>query len=291
MGRRLNRSQTLRYLANQFLAGLPDDGLTSPRADLSTSLVRQWLTNDDHATLFIGDEQHYLRPSIKSEDSAAIDGNRVGAGSWFRQIMRDWEVDEPTLREGIRQLNIGQSATVENRRGEFLRLWVRAKERSRGVEPLSKSLQRPAAARRDLAKIARDQVDDVFEGGLDPTIRGELVGSIVRQWTANDGHALILTPSAKVQFIVRPKADGGTDVIQKRLDSNLPQKLGSCGVPADDLPYFLHAINLGQAVEVTDESGRRVRVEVDPVNATVGMRLVLARPADRHTLRIDDLDQ
>src|SRR5262245_2772283 len=107
MAGKLNRSQTLRYLANQFLANLPDDALTSPRDDLATSLVRQWLTNDDHATLFIRDEQHYLRPSIRSENKAAIDGRREDAGSWFRQMMRDWEVDDAALREGIRQLNIG----------------------------------------------------------------------------------------------------------------------------------------------------------------------------------------
>lgn len=289
MERKLSWSQTLRYLADQFVARLADEVLTSPRVDLSTSLVRQWLTNDRHATLFLGDEQHYLRAEVKDETTVGLTGEPEDARGWFRRVERDWRIDPDAWADAIRQLNVAQSAVVETRDGGYVRLRVDARNRTHGVEPLTRSLQHPPQPDRDLPKFARDALEDLFGSGLDPARLDELVAVVVRQWQAHDGHALVVGPSAKAQFNLVLRPDGGTDLGVRRLRTNLPAKLLRCGILPDELTHYLHAINLGQPVEVTLEDGRLARVVLEPETANVGMDLVARPPEASHRLRFDDL--
>src|SRR5207247_1480357 len=94
---------------------------------------------DGHAALIFGPEQHYFRPAAGSGGELRFDLHRVPVDAWFRQVMREWDFGDDELAKAIRQLNIGQSARIDNRRGEFLRLWINPRERTRGIERLDPS--------------------------------------------------------------------------------------------------------------------------------------------------------
>jgi hypothetical protein len=62
MPTRKGNTRALRQLADDLLRSLlPEDVPDFPRQDFVTSLVRQWITYDGHATLFVGDDQVYAR--------------------------------------------------------------------------------------------------------------------------------------------------------------------------------------------------------------------------------------
>jgi hypothetical protein len=273
MARDRNRSRLLRQLAECLMAQVPEELLTSPRPDLSTSLVRQWLTYDSHATLLFGDEQHYFRPALGPGGELRYDFHPEPVGAWLRQCMRDWEFGADELGTAIRHLNLGQSAPIENRRGEFLRMWVNPQERSKGIERLGPHPPPGAPPERNYAKFARDQIEALFGEHIGKLEKEDLAAALVRQWALHDGHALILTPKAKFHIVVTPVPDG-TQMTVRTLTTGFPQKLLDCGLAPEEIPPLLHLLNLGLTPEVTDEHGRRCQLLTDPKNAEVRMREV-----------------
>jgi hypothetical protein len=288
MAREQSRSQVLRNLADAFLATVSDDDLTSSRAELATSLVRQWITNNSRAVLYLGEKAHFLRVEFDGSRAELYDNVKPNASVWFRQDMRDWEIDEDVYREGIRQLNIGQSAIIENRRGEYLRLWVNPE--GRGIEALSKSLMMPPGAvpMRDFSKLARDRLEEILGSDVDAQTREELVASIVGQWARHGGRAIIVVSNAEFQFTVRPSTDG-TELLVTESPTDIPEMLRSIGVGVDELQHLFRAINLGHIVEFTDRQGQRSRIKADPVNGIVAIERDLPPTRHQHNLRFDDL--
>lgn len=273
MARDPQRSRRLRQLADRLLAGVPDELLTSPRAELATSLVRQWQTYDDHATLVLGGEQHYFKAAVDSGDELQVGHFRVDAAVWFAQCARDHDLDEGQLREAVRQLNVGQSAEVRNRRGEPLRLWANPKDRQKGIEALNPRAPAPGTAP-DYAKVARSAVESVAGATPGAGAKEELAASLVRQWAAADGHAVLLTPKAKLHIIAAPQPGGLVSVETRTLATSLPRKLRSCGLTDEGVARLLRLVNLGQAPVVTDEQGRRCQVRVDPRSAEVWLEVI-----------------
>lgn len=272
MARDRNRSLLLRQLAESLIAQVPEELLTSPRPDLSTSLVRQWLTYDGHATLIIGNEQHYFHPAPGPGGELRFDFHRAPVDAWLRQCMREWDCDDDEWVRAIRQLNLGQSAQIETRRGEFLRLWIDPKDRSKGVERLGANPPAAAPGQRNFTAVAQRQIETIFEqiGDLE---KADLIAALLRQWALHDGHALILTPKAKFHIVVTLIPEG-IHVTTKTLKTSLPEKLLRCGLAPEDIPPFLHVLNLGLTPEVIDERGRRCRTLTDPKNAKVYMNEV-----------------
>src|SRR5947209_19936988 len=111
------RTRFLRQVAAWILAQEPLNRLTNPcRDDLITSLVRQWLTYQRQATLVSREEQYYV---ILIEDRNEIQGVNVEpfpASAWWEGCMRDWHFDQDQLEDALCQLNMGQSAELENRK-------------------------------------------------------------------------------------------------------------------------------------------------------------------------------
>lgn len=272
MARDRNRSLWLRQLADTLMAQVPEAVLTSPRPDLSTSVVRQWLTYDGHATLIFGADQHYLRPAHGPGGEARFDCHLVPVDAWLRKCMSEWDCSNEVLVRAIRQLNLGQSAQVENRRGEYLRLWVNPKDRSKGIERLGPTPPAAAPGERNLAAVARHQIETLFEH-LGEREKEDLAAALVRQWALHDGHALLLTPKAKVHIVVT-LVPQGTEMTTRTLATSLPQKLLNCGLAPEDIPPLLHVLNLGLPLEVTDERGCRCQILTDPKNARVYMNEV-----------------
>src|SRR5437870_5273004 len=106
MGKRKFNSRALRRLAEELfqrVAGneeFPDD----ERADFVTSLVRQWITYDGNAALFLGDRQVYLvlgrtplgNPCVVPEP---------GLHGWVRELTGDWKVSPDDIPDILDQLN------------------------------------------------------------------------------------------------------------------------------------------------------------------------------------------
>lgn len=282
MARDPHRSRLLRKLAEQLLAQVPKELLTSSRADLSTSLVRQWLTCDGHATLIFGQQQHYLRPALGPGDELRFDLQPVSLAPWLRHCMVDWELGEEEMRRAIRQLNLGQAAQIENRKGDLLRLWVDPQKRSKGIELLKSSQPTQASPGRDYIKLARHQIETLFGKRIAATDKEDLVAALVRQWASHNHHALILAPQAKFHIVLTPEPDGGTKITTKTLKTSLPRKLRDCGLSPEEVLHFIHLLNLGLTPEITDEQGRRCLVRTDPINADVIMNEIV-RPPGPHS--------
>jgi len=190
MQQRKINSRALRQLALNLLQQIAgDDEIPEgEREDVATSLVRQWITYDGSATLFVGEQQVYLDLGRTPLGNPCVVPEPALQG-WMRQLTQDWKVSPDDLPEILDQLNRGQSAEVVNGDGVPLRLWVNPKERSKGVEPLVKETI-PAGMKRDYFKIATTVLEQQFGEGLDPEEMDELARSpsgASWRWGSPDG--------------------------------------------------------------------------------------------------------
>lgn len=155
MARKNTYSCVMRQLAEELFQRIAFDlGFEDEQRDeIVTSLVRQWVTYDGHATLFLGDRQCYLDIARTPLGKPVVVPEPALRG-WTRQLIEDWKVDPEDLPGMFEQLNRGQSAEVINIAGMPLRLHVDPKERSRGVEPLVQE-KVPEGFQKDYRRIAR----------------------------------------------------------------------------------------------------------------------------------------
>jgi hypothetical protein len=124
-------SRALRQLAEDLVQRIGEEYplREDEQRDLATSLVRQWITYDGHATLFVGGQQVYLilgktplgRPRIVPETELL---------DWEHQLTERWHIAAQDLPGVFAQLNRGQSAEVTNAEGVLLRLWVYPREKT-----------------------------------------------------------------------------------------------------------------------------------------------------------------
>jgi hypothetical protein len=265
MRQRKVNSRALRQLALELLDRVTggDDIPESERADFATSLVRQWITYDGSATVFLGERQVYLilgrtplgKPCVVPEP--ALPG-------WVRQLTRDWKISPDDLPEVLDQLNRGQRAEVVNGDGVPLRLWVNPREKSQGVEPLAKRDIRPGR-KRDYCKIAATELEQQFGEGLDPEEMDELAWSVAKQWQQHDGYAcLFLDGHQQLHFHLNEQGDGSCKVVASRLSVDLATALSALGLPPEALPELTTRINLGQEVEFRDGHGTPCVLWHDP---------------------------
>jgi hypothetical protein len=257
MQQRKFNSHALRQLAEEILHAIAEaeEIPESEQEDLATSLVRQWITYDGRATLFVGEHQVYLvlgttplgKPSLVAEPSLP---------GWMNRLREDWKIRPDDLPEVINQLNRGQSAEVVNSDGVPLRVWVNPKERSRGVEPLVKQDPRPGR-KRDYGKIATSTLERQFGDGLDREERDELACSLAKQWQRHEGHACLFIDShQQLHFKLTEHGDGTCDVVARILSVDLESALcSSLGFPPEALADLIVQINLGQEVEFCDKQG------------------------------------
>ena len=265
MPRKNTNSRALRRLAEELLHRIADDFELpdDERDDLAISLVRQWITYDGSATVFVGDQQVYLvlgrtplgKPVVVPEP--ALPG-------WMKQLTQDWKVSPDDLPDVIDQLNRGQSAEVVNADDVPLRLWVNPKERSRGVEPLVRE-DIPPGTKRDYCKIATAELEQQLGEALDPDEMHDLACSVAKQWQQYDGHAcLFIDAHRQLAFKVNEHGDGTCDVVAGRLSVDLEPSLASCGLSPEVIPEVIARINLGQVIEFQDGKGVPSRLWHDP---------------------------
>ncbi len=253
--KRLNTA-VLRRLAEDLLWTLEEVGgvPASGREDLATSLVRQWVTYDGQACLFLGGQavSFTLGRTPLGKPRVALE---PGLPGWMSQLTRDWKIAADDLPGVLDQLNRGQSAEVTNAEGVALRLWVNPKERSRGVEPLVKRDGRGRATP-DYRKIAVNELEQQFGDGLDPEELDALARSVARQWQEHGGHAsLFLDGGRQLVLTLAEEPGGGCVVSTGRKVTGIEEMLASLGLPPEAVPEAVTRINLGQEFEFRDRDG------------------------------------
>jgi hypothetical protein len=239
--------------------GLPE----GEREDLTTSLVRQWITYDGRATLFLEGDQVYfhLEKTPLGRDRVAC---RPATASFATTLTREWRIRPEDLPEVFDQLNRGQSMEVTNEDGEPLRVWVDPGEGSYGVDALVKptgTLPRPEKYHR----IASRELEQLFAGDLPADELEELAASVTRQWLRHDGHACLF-PSPEQQFVLTltEREDGNALLEIGEAAVQLGTVLRSLGVPPELDWEVISRTNLHQDVEFEAVDGRRCRLWHDP---------------------------
>lgn len=275
--RKLN-SRALRQLAADLLedASGKFDLSLEDREGLITSLVRQWITYDGHALLFLEETKVYFHLGSSPLGRSTI-GIEPCPSNWPDVLRDDWQIGDDDLRDLLRQLNVGQSAEVVNQEGTTLRVWVDPKQRTNQVEPLSPEPRRPDA-KRDFLKIAlyvvRDQFSEVDEQQLD-----ELAHSVAKQWQQYHGQACIFLDEQRqgiFRLIERP--DGGCGTNYNVVPIQLKPLLTSLGCPEEMVGDVMIRFNLGHEVEVRDAGGEPCILWHDPEKRTVRVRPLNPRP-------------
>ncbi len=265
MSKRKFNSRALRQLAEDLIRRIAQEEEIpeGEREDLATSLVRQWITCDGSATVFVGEQQVYLALGRTPLGRPCVVPGPALPG-WLGRLREDWKVSPDDLPEVIDQLNRGQSAEVVNSDGVPLRLWVDPRERSRGVEPLVQD-NVPPGAKKDYRKIAANELEQQFGEGLGPEETDELACSVAKQWQQHGGHAcLFLDGHQQLHFKLHEHGDGSCEVVARRLSVDLGAALSPLGLPPEALPELIARINLGQEVEFRDRTGVRSRLWHDP---------------------------
>ena len=272
------KSRQLRQLAEQFLQEISDDEVLSgaDHQELATSLVRQWITYDGNATLFIGDRQIYLTLAMTSLGQLRL-VPVAGVHDWLNQVIQDWKLDTEELPEIIGQLNRGQSIEVVDHDGLPLRLCVDPKEKRNGVERLVKE-PNPPAPKRDYHKIAAGQLKQVFGSELEPEAVDELASSVVKQWQNFDGHASLFDDDQQFSFTFTEKDGGFCEVVASRSSVNVESELSSLSVRHDMITAVIFRINLGHRVEFLDTKGVPSILWHDPKTNRFMARAITSRP-------------
>jgi hypothetical protein len=274
-------SRALRRLAEALFHEAAEDPEVAEAEgeDFVTSLVRQWITYEGNATMFLDEQEVYLVLGRTPLGKPCVIPELVGHG-WVRQLTRDWKVSPDDLPDALEQLNRGQSAEVVNRDGVPLRLWVNPREKRRGVQPLVQEDLRPEVMR-DYYQIAADELEEQFGGSLEPEELDDLARSVAKQWQRHGGHAsLFLDGNRELHFQLSEYGDGTYNVAPARLNVNLERSLSSLGFSPEVLPEVLTRINLGQEIELRDRQGAPSVLWHDPMTRRLCVRKVgSAQPA------------
>jgi hypothetical protein len=262
MGKKKNKARELRRLAEEYLQHLAEESdiVLGEQEDLATSLVRQWLTYDGNATLFLGGEQLNLRLDRSPLGKLRI-LEEVAPPAGVRWLAEQWKIDPQELPDLYAQLNRGQSADVINDDGIPLRLWVNPRERSRGVESPDRP-PKPTGWKPDYRKVAAYNLWR-YSRELDPAELEQLTDSVVRQWQRYQGHACLFFQGARVTLSLTETADGSC-VTTTKTASRLEAALASYDVPPDDIPDLIVKINLAQEIEFRNSKGILCRLWHDP---------------------------
>lgn len=272
--------RAIRELAEQVLdLGHLDNAFEIERRDIVTSLTRQWLTYDGHAVFVTGKGQIHidlLGPGNSLKDVAIT---QTDDQTWFRICMRDWDFGEEEFGAILNELNLGQSAILENRRGVALRIWINPLERTKGIEPVEPEV-RGSTQRVNYRKLAHDSVEQLFHGAVTPSDLADLSTALARQWITGNGNGMIVTPDAIVRILLLPQPSGGHLVETKKGPLTIGRDLLDAGVPSSEVAGIVHRLNLGQIPEFVDRTGRRFRLVSDPANCRVHVEPTDPPPAE-----------
>jgi len=279
MPKNKNKSRVLRRIAEKVLQELADgEVLPAERYDLATSLVRQWITYDNHATLFIGEQQIYL--SLERKTAGYRLAQETHLPAWIKWLTQDWNILPEEFSDICGQLNRGQSVEVVNREGLPLRLWVNPKERSKGVEELVER-PTPTVLKRDHHKIAMRELEQLFGSGLDDDLKEELACAVAKQWQQYEGHAGIFVDLHKQFMLKLTEQDNGNCKVEiGSRQVELGPVLLSLGISEEAINEVISGINLGQEVEFQQKNGTPAVLRHNPKEQRIVVREIASPSPD-----------
>ncbi len=209
MDRKRYDPRDLRRLARDTIVKIAADAFfpESEWEDLITSLVRQWQTYDNRATLFADENrQIYLTAcdNPRGELDCAMEWKKVG----WSAFIRDWKINPADVPDILYRLNRGQGAEVIGSDGRPVQIFVDPKSRTRGVESEVKKEGVPPDRKTLFEKIAADMVEEQLEGEMEISDKGALVRSIARQWVRFGGYACIFIDERRQLALAAYRASG-----------------------------------------------------------------------------------
>ena len=130
------RQNPMRKIAENELHTVFGDGL-SPEVEneLATALVRQWTTYDGYAGV-LADQARFWWQLKKTESGYELSRSQ-NEGCVLEPFIRSRGIDPGEVPLLLHRLNVSQSAEVETIDGKRLRLFMKPKERTIGVEDLA----------------------------------------------------------------------------------------------------------------------------------------------------------
>lgn len=268
------KSHALRELAEKLVEEISErfDLSEKDRRDCPTSLVRQWITYDGHATLFLAEQQlYFVLARTPLGKTFAVPTPALTA--WSKQLTDDWKISPDDLPDIFDQLNRGQSAQVTNADGLPVRLWVDPSNQGRHVEPLVKE-NIPPGRKRDYHKIAADILESYLGPLVDADEMEKLARSVVNQWQRHEGTACLFMEGESLVFTLK-EGEAGCNVAVQSGQSHIASVLASYGIASEVIPQAIAKINLAQEIEFQDKNGvacglwhdpKERRIRVRPIN-------------------------
>jgi hypothetical protein len=125
------KSHVLRAIAASSLDKAIPRLASDAREELTTSIIRQWLTYDGHAGVFTLPIHYWFH--LEQEDGEVRVGTEVVPGSLVK-LLTPWRVLDDDLPEILWQLSVAQNATFVNADGLTVRVRADAKEHGFGVQ-------------------------------------------------------------------------------------------------------------------------------------------------------------
>lgn len=272
MAKRKVNTRALQKLAVRMIRELVGDSAIShaDRDELAAALVRQWMTYDGSAVLFIGKREHYLLLDRAWPDRCSV-SPESGPNVWLDFVQAAWKVSPEQLPDIVGRLNRGQSAEVINGDGVPVRLWVNPREKSNGVEPLVRRPVPPERPRDYYCKIAASNLSR--QPGVAPGDREAFAAWVAKQWQTFGGHAsLFLGGKQQMVLTLTEGPDGGCEIVTKILQVNLTMMLSRLGLSDTEISDAIARINVGAEFEFRDRHGFPSAVWYDP-----GKRSIVAR--------------
>jgi hypothetical protein len=256
------------------------------RDDLVTSIVRQWMTYDHHATLLL-DEHRQFYFKVETTPLGAINVSVRKSDADWTGFIDDWKIDPDDLPAIIHQINRGQGAETISIDGRPLRIYVDPQKSTCGVEPMDEET-RERPAERNYHKFADDMVRKQLGRQVPPAVKEELVLSVVNQWRQFDGHACIFIDERRLLTLsLTEQDDGGTNINARQTTNDAGNFLVSLGIPSREVSEVLERINFGKEVEFVDERGLPAILAHDPKRMRfIVTRVGAAAAADEHAANL-----
>lgn len=263
MPRKKFNSRFLRQFAEELVEQLAQEFDIHDREDITTSLVRQWITYDGHSTLFLRDQQLYFKLGNTPSGKPAL-AYEPNNPAWIKWLKEDWKLSPDDLPDIFHQLNCGQSAEVVNGDGGALRLWVEPKEGRKGVERLGENPV-PVVSKNDYyRRVAVHELEQHLGIDMDADEMDQLACSLAKQWQQYEGHASLFIEGDEQFVFTLTHTDGGCNVNATKKKVCIESLLSTFGFASDVLPDVISRINLGQEIGFQDKNGIACLLWHDP---------------------------
>lgn len=260
-----NKARELRQIAEDLIDQLKENPeIEETDFDgLPTSLVRQWMTNDGIATLFLDGNQLFftLKRSPLGALSVSVEPH---PHPWVETLMEEWDVSEDEIPNIMHQMNLGQSAEFLNQQGEKIVWWVKPKDRSSLMQKPPPANDPEIPLSEGLLNAARRSLQDCLCRGIPEEEIPTLANSVVKQWEMFDGKSAIFTEKLLIIINMSTLEDGRLTVLTDYKPINCVKILEKLGVPSNEVWMAISWLNLGKGILFKGKDGNVFELFYDP---------------------------